>query len=209
MTAGTTAFQRLLRQLRDDGRPVEDAGNGRAYAQCPGHDDPDVSLIITGIEGQILLHCRGTATEAGCSPDRVMTALGRGRADMFDAGIRGAFYTYPGGRIVQRMANLDANGKKKFVQSGVKDDTSLYRSDRITDDIQTVYVVEGEKDVHAIEWADATAVAVTSPQGARSAHKFDWSVLKGKDINIVGDRDKEGRGYADTVVKQRQHLDGG
>ncbi len=63
-------------------------------------------------------------------------------------------------------------------------------------------MVEGEKDVHAIEWADPDAVAVTSPQGAKSAHKFDWSVLKGKDINIVGDRDKEGRGYVDAVVKQ-------
>ena len=46
------------------------------------------------------------------------------------------------------------------------------------------------------------AVAVTSPQGAKSAHKFDWSLLKGKDINIVVDRDKEGRGYVDAVVKQ-------
>ena len=192
-----TAYQRLLRQLRDDGRPVEDTGTGRAYAQCPAHDDPDVSLIITGIEGMILLHCT-----MECPPDRVMAAMGRGRADMFDAGIRGAFYTYPGGRIVQRMANLDANGKKKFVQTGNKDDTSLYRSDRITDDTQIVYVVEGEKDVLALEWADPDAVAVTSPQGAKSAHKFDWSLLKGKDINIVGDRDKEGRGYVDAVVKQ-------
>ncbi|MGO9510337.1 MAG: phage/plasmid primase, P4 family, partial [Mycobacterium sp.] len=127
-------------------------------------------------------------------------AMGRCREDMYDAGIRGAFYTYPGGRIVQRMANLDSNGKKKFVQSGTKQDTSLYRSDRITDDIQTVYVVEGEKDVHAIEWAGG--IAVTSAQGAKSAHKFDWSRLKGKDVVIVPDRDEEGRGYAEAVVKQ-------
>lgn len=168
-----TAYQRLLRQLRDDGRPVEDTGTGRAYAQCPAHDDPDVSLIITGIEGMILLHCT-----MECPPDRVMAAMGRGPADMFD-NPHGAYYRYPGGRIQHRTPD------KKFKQSGNTDDDSLYRGDRLTDDTQTIYVPEGEKDVHAIEWAGGTAV--TSAQGARSAHKFDWSPLKGHDVIIVVD----------------------
>jgi putative DNA primase/helicase len=185
----TTAYQRFLQQLRDDGRPVEDTGTGRAYAQCPACGDSE-SLIITGIETQILLHCT-----AGCPPDRVMAAMGRGPADMFDLGDRGAFYSYPGGRIVHRTP------KKNFPQTGNKDnDTSLYHGDRITDDTQIVYVPEGEKDVLALEWAGATAV--TSAQGAKSAHKFDWSVLKGKDVIIVVDRDVEGRRYADAVVQQ-------
>ena len=60
-------------------------------------------------------------------------------------------------------------------------------------------MVEGEEDVFAVE--SVGGVAVTSSGGSRSAHKADWSPLKGRTVIVVADRDKAGDGYAATVVR--------
>ncbi len=100
-------------------------------------------------------------------------------------GISGAYYALSRRPHREKHGEPGRQRQEEFKQSGNTDDDSLYRGDRLTDDTQTIYVPEGEKDVHAIEWAGGTAV--TSAQGARSAHKFDWSPLKGHDVIIVVD----------------------
>jgi len=191
------AFNGLLADLRNDNRPVEDAGDGRAIAQCPAHNDAGMSLRLTAIESQVLLHCA-----VGCGDEKILAALGRKLEHLYDAGISGAFYRYPDGRIVQRMAYLDGKGKKVFKQSGNRSGNALFRSDEIAD-AQLVYFCEGEKDVLAV--LAARGAAVSSAMGAGKAHLADLTVLAGKDVIIVVDRDEPGHDHARQAA---QILDG-
>src|SRR4051794_30280550 len=82
-----TAYERLLDRCRElslkgvtNGRP------NRVKAQCPvpthgkGRGDCNPSLSITGIEGQVLLHC-----QVGCPKDAVLDAFGWTKRDLYDA----------------------------------------------------------------------------------------------------------------------------
>lgn len=60
-----------------------------------------------------------------------------------------------------------------------------------------VFVCEGEKAADALRSVGLTAT--TSPHGASSADKTDWSPLAGKELVIVPDNDEPGRKYADAV----------
>lgn len=115
-------------------------------------------------------------------------AIDRCRAAWANAGLR----TYPDGRVVHRSPD------KRFRQSGNTKGRSLFHADRIGD-AQTVYVVEGEKDVHAVE--SAGGAAVCSAMGAGKAHLADWTPLHGKTVIIVADKDKPGRAHAQAVAK--------
>jgi hypothetical protein len=61
-----------------------------------------------------------------------------------------------------------------------------------------VYVTEGEKAADAARALGL--VATTSPHGAKSAGKANWSPLAGRDVVILPDHDKAGEEYADAVV---------
>ncbi|MGO9097890.1 MAG: AAA family ATPase [Mycobacterium sp.] len=179
-----TAYERLVDVLRDHGSHVN-ANGTRAVAQCPAHNDGRPSLSITGIDGQVLIHCH-----AGCPPGAVVEAVNLGMADLFDTR-NGADYRYPDGRVVHRK--LD----KTFPQSGNKKGNALFHADRIGD-AATVYIPEGEKDVLAIEAVGGAAVC--SAMGAGKAHKADWSELKGKTAVIIADKDEPGRDHATQVA---------
>lgn len=185
MTAAATAFDRLIADLQNNGQTVIDAGT-TAKAQCPAHDDINPSLSITAIEGRVLICCH-----AGCTCDAIVTSLGRTMADLFDNS-RGADYLYPDGRRVHRTPT------KQFSQKGHTKGTALFRADKITDEVHTVYVVEGEQDVLAIEAAGG--VAVCSAMGAGKAGKADWSPLKAKYVIIIQDKDDPGRKHAAEVA---------
>lgn len=190
-----TAYERIVDVLRGQGRVVK-ADNGKALAQCPAHDDNNPSLSIDGRrDGKgIVVKCH-----AGCETTEVVAAIGWTMADLFDEPkVRDIFsprrdYHYPGGRRVHRKPG------KNFPQSGNKDtDRSLFGSDKITDTTTTVYVVEGEKDVEAVQAAGG--VGVCSAMGAGKAHHADWSVLDGKTVIVVPDRDDPGRKHAAAIV---------
>ena len=181
-----TAYDRLLEDLRNDGREIRDGGTGRAVAQCPAHADNNPSLSITRIDDSVLVHCH-----AGCSTEQVMGAIGRTLADLFD-NKKSTSYSYGDGRIVTRKPN------KSFPQQGNTKGRALFHAEKIGDE-RTVYVVEGEKDVLAVEAVGGTAVC--SAMGAGKAHLADWSVLAGKDILIVADRDDAGGKHAIQVAE--------
>jgi hypothetical protein len=61
-----------------------------------------------------------------------------------------------------------------------------------------VYVPEGEKSADAVRACGL--IATTSPHGAKSAGKADWSPLAGQDVVILPDRDDAGEQYAADVV---------
>jgi Toprim domain len=182
--SGGVAYQRILSALQTMNRRVVDRGD-RAMAQCPAHDDGNPSLALNAIEGQVLIHCH-----AGCDVKSVVGALGMTLADLFDHP-RGATYLYPDRRKVHRGPD------KSFRQSGNTHGRSLFRADRINE-TSLVYVVEGEKDVLAVEAAGGTAVC--SAMGAGNSDKFDWSPLADKDVIIVADKDDPGRRHASSIA---------
>ncbi len=180
----STAYERLIEALEAHGRTVRENGF-QAQAQCPAHDDANPSLSIRQIPDKVLVFCH-----AGCSTADVLNALGLQPCDLYDDP-HGVTYTYPDSRRVHRSPT------KTFRQSGNTKGTALFHSDRIVD-ADTVYVVEGEQDVLAVE--SAGGAAVCSAMGAGKAHLFDWSPLSGKHVVIVADKDAAGRKHANEVV---------
>ncbi len=64
----------------------------------------------------------------------------------------------------------------------------------------TVIVTEGEKAADAARRLLPTHVAITSPNGSKSADKADWSPLRGRTVNIWPDADDAGKEYAAKVA---------
>jgi putative DNA primase/helicase len=196
--AHSSAYDRLVAALETHGSTVR-ANGTTAKAQCPAHDDHNPSLSLRRIEGQVLIHCF-----AGCDPVDVLAALNLTLHNLYDEpkGSRLATYTYDDGRLVHRLMPKPGD-PKPFSQSGKTKGTSqLYHLDVVEkavarDDV--VYVVEGEKDVHAIE--SVGAVATTSPMGASNWGKVDPSPLYGAHVIVVPDRDQEGDRYLREVVE--------
>lgn len=181
------AYDKIIDALRNQGSTVIDTGRGKATAQCPAHDDGHASLSVTHIEGSALIYCH-----AGCDTHTVLGAVGLRTADLFD-NPRGGRYEYPDGRTVHRSPD------KRFRQSGNTKGNQLFRADRIGKS-ETVHVVEGEKDVLAIE--SVGGAAVCSAMGAGKADKFDWTPLRGKSVVVVADKDEPGRKHATQVADQ-------
>lgn len=189
-----SAYETVLDALRANGRNVVERGD-QAAAQCPAHDDHNPSLSVRRRDDGkgVLLHCHG-----GCDYRAVLGAVGLTDRDMFDdPQLRNAYqpantYVYSDGRRVHRKAG------KEFRQSGNTKGRALFGADRIGE-AALVFVVEGEKDVLAVEGVGGTAVC--SAMGAANADKADWSALAGLDVIVVADRDDAGQQYADTVCK--------
>lgn len=185
---GDTAYERITAALTGHGCKVRDTGS-RATAQCPAHKDRDPSLSVTGIEGQALVYCHG-----GCDTVDVLAALDLDMADLYDER-KGATYRYDSGRIVHRTP------AKKFRQSGDLTKVELYHLSRLTEaGPGAVFLVEGEKDVHAIEAAGG--IATTAPQGAANFGKVDVEPLRGRHVTAVVDRDTAGSKWAVVVAKR-------
>lgn len=78
----------------------------------------------------------------------------------------------------------------------------LYGLDRLAQrPAAPVIVCEGEKAADAAAELLPDHVAITSPNGAQSAHKADWGALAGRDVTLWADNDDEGRGYAAAVAR--------
>jgi hypothetical protein len=184
-----TAYDRFIGRVRDNGKLVRERGSGQASAQCPAHDDRDPSLSIRRIEGQTLVYCH-----AGCDSRDVLGALGMTMSDLFD-NPNGATYSYDDGRQVHRTPN------KQFRQSGnTKGTAQLYRASAVAEAVRNgtvVAVVEGEKDVHALE--SLGVVATTAPMGAANWSKVDPSPLHGGKIAVIPDADESGQRWAQAV----------
>jgi len=189
-----TAFERVIDALQDQGCKVSQRGGERAESTCPAHDDHNASLSITGIHGQTLIYCH-----AGCDYRDVLAAMQLSPADLYDE--KSETYRYDDGRTVKRF--YDERGKKRFAQTGAGPQSTLYHRHRLAavePGTVCIHVVEGEKDVHAIEAAGG--VATTAPQGADSFHKVDVSPLAGHNVAVVVDRDEAGMKWAAQVFRK-------
>ncbi|KHJ73392.1 AAA family ATPase [Rhodococcus sp. Chr-9] len=184
------ALDRLRDRWRDQGLIWKDGPGDTASAQAPGHSPTDRSVTFRQISDQVLMNSHADDKQS------VLDAVGLTMRDLFDD-TAGASYTYRDGRTVHRT--YDDNGRKKFRQAGNTKGRDLYRVENL-DQLATgtpVYVVEGEKDVQAIE--SVGGVAVCSAMGAGKARLFDWAPLTGHTVVIVADDDEPGRKHAMQV----------
>lgn len=187
---------------------VKPAGNGYV-AICPSHDDAEASLgIAEGDEG-ILLNCY-----AGCDTQKVLDAMGLEMRDLFyrqtNYSEPEAIYQYrdemgtvlfeavrfPGKKFKQRHQGPDAEWVWNL--QGVR--RVLYRLPEIIEAVeagQTIYVCEGEKDVHAL--LDQGFQATCNPMGAGKWRPEFAEYLTGANVVIVADRDEPGRNHAENV----------
>lgn len=185
-----TAYERLVATLEAHGSIIRSRGHGRVSAQCPSHDDRAPSLSITAIDGQALVFCH-----AGCGTADILDKLGWSMADLYDDH-KGATYRYDSGRVVHRW--YDSGGRKRFRQSGTDAKVELYRLDRLRGAGEgAVFLVEGEKDVHAIEAAGG--IATTAPMGAQNINKCDLTPLYGRDVVAIADNDLPGLTWAQQI----------
>lgn len=191
-----TAYERLLDRLRADGRIVKESRPGQAMAQCPGHQDKTPSLSVTRIEARTLVHCH-----AGCATADILAALGWGMAELYDKQ-RGVAYAYrgPDGAVTR---TVHRSPDKRFRQFGdTQSRPTLYRLPEVVTAVaagETVYLVEGEQDVHALE--SLGAVATTAPMGAGNWDKVDSTSLHGGVVVAVPDADDAGQVWADAVSR--------
>ncbi|MFD6860546.1 AAA family ATPase [Rhodococcus sp. NPDC060090] len=182
-----TALDRMRDRWNDQGLVWKDGPGDTASAQAPGHSADDRSVTFRQISGQVLMNSHADDKVT------VLDAVGLTMRDLFDDPA-GTSYDYRDGRTVFRT--YDDRGRKKFRQSGNTKGRDLYRVEKL-DQVVTgtpVYVVEGEKDVHAVE--SIGGVAVCSAMGAGKAGLFDWSPLAGHTVVIVADNDEPGRKHA-------------
>lgn len=190
------AADRILSALDRLGRRARPR-NGGYRAQCPAHDgqSPE-SLSVRQIEGQALVHCFG-----GCAAVDIMEALGLAVRDLFDSP-KGVDYAYTdtAGRPTR---TVHRSAEKKFRQSGATKLKELYRLPRVVEAVKagtTVYLVEGEKDVHALE--SLGLVATTAPEGASRIENADLSPLKNATVVAIPDKDGPGDKWATEVHRR-------
>jgi hypothetical protein len=204
--------QRLLELLQG----VRQTANGWD-ARCPAHDDSRPSLgIAVGTDGRILLHCRSQ----GCSAKQIMGALRLGLVDLYpprENGSRRIVAEYPyrdeAGQLLYEVVRFDPkdfrqrqpNGRGGWTWSTKGVRRVPYRLPELlaSDPAETVFVVEGEKDVHALARIGLTAT--TNAQGAGKWHTLDRPTVTkafgGRHVVILPDNDGAGLDHADEVAR--------
>ncbi len=200
---------------------------GNFSARCPAHDDRNPSLSISvGKTQPVVLHC-----QAGCPADDVLAAIGLTPADLCkprDAEPAREEWT-PRGPAVAVYSYVDEAGKLLFQVCRTADkqfsqrrpDPSrrsgwewrlgdvrrvLYRLPKVIEAVaagREVFIVEGEKDVHALE--HHRQVATCNSGGAGKFLPEYAEFLREATVTIVADTDKPGQAHARQVA---QLLDG-
>ena len=96
---------------------------------------------------------------------------------------------------------VDRTGKRTWRSMGIPRPHPLFGLDDLAARPDAhVLVVEGEKTADAARALFPEMVAITSPFGAKSASKADWSPLAGRDVVIWPDNDEAGHTYATAVA---------
>lgn len=197
-------------------------GNGQYTARCPAHDDKHNSLSIgTGKDGKILLCC-----QAGCNVEQIVDAANLKMPDLFveSTPVRTtpihttnpenppsavATYNYydENGQLVarkirQRDKNFfwqhrNQNNDWENTRAGVM---HLLYSGNTTELPDTIFVVEGEKDVDTLQNLGKVAVSGMDGAGPGKWHKAYTERLRGKKVYIIQDNDEVGREYAQQIA---------
>ena len=198
---------RLREALEEHGSAIRGTS-----AQCPAHDDREASLSIGQGRDRALVNCH-----AGCAKLDILAALGLSWADLGDEPRKGngrgyevtATYTYTdeaGNPLFYAERRMPKDFRQYHIRNGRKvwklpARRVLYQLPKVIEAVasgQTIYVVEGEKDVHAIEAAGG--VATCNPMGAGKWRPEYGDLLKGANVIVVADKDPAGYAHA-AVIK--------
>lgn len=103
----------------------------------------------------------------------------------------------PAGKVIRPISR--ATSGTGWVHAGMPCPRPLYRLPELIagEPSKRIFVTEGEKAAEAVRAIGF--VATTSPHGAKSAAKADWSPVAGRDVIILPDRDDPGMSYAEEV----------
>jgi 5S rRNA maturation endonuclease (ribonuclease M5) len=172
--------------------------------------------VNPGADGRILIKCH-----AGCETENVLAARGLSWIDVFDDN-EGNGHEHKTKEIVAEYDYVDETGRLLFqvCRFAPKDFRQrrpgrkggwdwgldgarrvLFRLPKVLAAIKEdkpVYVVEGEKDVLALEQAGVTATC--NPMGARKWRDAYTETLAGGKVVIVADTDEHGRKHASEVA---------
>lgn len=197
--------------------------SGGVYsARCPAHEDTHASLSVSvGRDQPVVFHCH-----AGCHPEDIVARLGLSWADISAPREHsGEGESIAGSPIVATYDYRDENGvllfqvvrtANKDFRQRVPDDTAkggwgyrlgdtrrvLYRlPELLTHPLpDTIWVCEGEKDVHALVTAGVHATC--NPGGAGKWQPAYNDVFAGANVVIVADRDEPGALHARRVYDE-------
>jgi 5S rRNA maturation endonuclease (ribonuclease M5) len=210
MSATESRVDHLLGKIENAGCRVIVTRDG-ARCQCPAHEDANPSLSVSVSDDKVLVHCH-----AGCTTEDVLAAVGWQISDLFPDE-RGNGHS----NFVATYGYVDENGVLLFEVVRRSDKTFpqrrpdgrggwvwklgdtrrvLYRLPQVIAAVaagERIYVVEGEKDVHALERAGV--VATCNPGGAKKWRDEYSDTLRGATVVIVADRDEAGSEHARTV----------
>jgi hypothetical protein len=190
--------------------------DGDWHVTCPAHADGRPSLHVSERDDRWLLHCH-----ANCAGEAVLVCDGLTLADTFHeprrngAGKLEIVATYPyvdeDGTLLYEVVRLapkafrqrrpDGNGD--WIWKLDRTRRVLFRLQQVIAAIKdgtTVYLVEGEEDVLALERAGQ--VATTNPGGAGKWRKDYTDTLRGANVVMVADRDPAGYKHVATVAEQ-------
>lgn len=193
---------------------VKSTGGRQYICLCPAHKDQKPSLTITERENKILLHCF-----AGCNIKNILSSVGLNEKDLFNNTPKRNnstveyFYTdenkknlykvirYEPKRFVQAKYN---SGKWEYNMKGVR--YVPYNLPQVIE-ADTVYIVEGEKDVESLK--SIGLVATTTVGGAESFRKRKNEYIKffqNKTIYIIPDNDEAGKKYANQIYQALEGI---
>jgi len=188
-------------------------------ARCPAHQDRNPSLSIkVADDGRVLVKCH-----AGCTFEEIVRAVELEPSDLLPddhhaewtpRGPAVAVYTYvdeegqplfevcrtADKQFPQRRPDPGSRSGWRWNLDGVR--RVIYRLPEVLKAVaasETIFVVEGEKDVATIEAAGG--VATCNPGGAGKWRADYAQVFVGARVVIVADRDEAGSKHADQVAK--------
>jgi hypothetical protein len=215
----------VIAALRNHGCNPKQSRDGQWNSRCPntaaharGDRNPSLSVGV-GVDGRALIHC-----QTGCPPTAVLQALGLTWPGLFPPPpVNGNDHVNGKPRVVERYDYCTAHGElvfqverldpKGFRQrrpdhnggwiynlNGI-DNRPLYKAPTIDTAIaerRPIWVVEGEKDVHALERAGCAATTCAGGAGKwRPEHTL--FLEGGIDVHVVADDDPPGHAHALAV----------
>jgi putative DNA primase/helicase len=193
-------------------------------ARCPAHEDNRASLSIArGDDGRALLHCH-----TGCGPDAIMAALGMTLADLMvpkdrstsTSGRRQPIAMYPykdeSGALLYEVVRYEPKGFSQRRPEGARGYVYnladvrrvIFRLDVLhATRPEAVFVVEGEKDVQALERLGLHATT-NSGGASKSGETPKWTADHARQLAacgvrrvcVVPDNDDAGRAHAGHVA---------
>lgn len=202
--------------------------DGKYKAICPCHSDHEPSLYITKGNKGIIIKCH----VCGVNGKAVADNLGIDINELFYDTKKSKHNTYSNKEVIYnygdtlRKKRYYKDGKKHFYwqhkdengkwqngkgkdENGFENEVPLY-NESIFDELNngdTVYIVEGEKDVETMKTKFGLP-AVSSPHGAsRNGFEKKWlstynNLFKGFSVVIMPDNDTAGKNFAVYIASQ-------